>query len=218
MISQEYLDIAILVTSQIVILFFSIVTHEVGHGYMAYKLGDPTAKNMGRLTINPVKHIDPIGSLVFLVTFTLTILQFWPMPIGWAKPVMVDYRYFRNPSKAMALVAATGPIMNLALGSLFLFLFKVAVWVPFMVPDIIVFILLYGVLINVFLAVVNLIPIPPLDGSNIVLGFLPWKYTVLAYRARYVGIVLLLAVVFSLGDDRLSGLVRGFYSLFGVKV
>jgi Zn-dependent protease len=215
---QDYLDITIFFSCQIVILFFSIVSHEVGHGYMAYKLGDPTAKNMGRLTINPVKHIDPVGSLVFLVTLALTIFKVLPMPIGWAKPVMVDFRYFKNPQKAMALVAVTGPMMNLALAALFLFLFKVAEWVPFIVPDMIALVLIYGVFINMLLALVNLIPIPPLDGSNIVLGFLPWRYTVMAYRVRYVGIVLLLTVVFSLGDERLGGFVRGFYGLFGVNI
>jgi Zn-dependent protease len=216
--TQDYLDITLFFGCQIVILFFSIVAHEVGHGYMAYKLGDPTAKNMGRLTINPAKHVDPLGSLIFLVTLTLTIFKFWPMPIGWAKPVMVDYRYFRNPQKAMALVAVTGPMMNLALASLFLFLFKVAEWVPFMVPGIIGLVLIYGVFINMLLALVNLLPIPPLDGSNIVLGFLPWRYTVMAYKVRYVGIALLLAVAFTLGDERLSGLVKGFYGMFGIQI
>ncbi|MCD6217739.1 site-2 protease family protein [bacterium] len=212
------LIIVLLLSCQILILFFSIVLHEFGHGYTAYKLGDPTAKRMGRLTLNPAKHIDPLGSLVFLITLGLTILNILPLPIGWAKPVMVDFRYFSNPRKCMALVAIMGPMMNLALAALFLLAFFILDWIPQTIPMLVGYIMVYGVFINLLLATINLLPIPPLDGSNIVAGFLPWRFTILFYKMRYFGIGILLIMIFSIGEDNLLMLVSKFYELFGIAI
>lgn len=210
--------IVLLLFFQILILFLSIVLHEFGHGYTAYKLGDPTAKRMGRLTLNPAKHVDPIGSLVFLITLGLTIVHILPLPLGWAKPVMVDLRYFSNPRKCMALVAIMGPMMNLALASLFLFVFFILDWIPQTIPGIVGYIMVYGVFINLLLAAINLLPIPPLDGSNIVAGFLPWHFTILFYKMRYFGMGILLFVIFSIGEDNLIKFVSKFYELFGIAI
>lgn len=205
----------LLLVCQIAILFFSIVLHEYGHAYTAYKLGDPTAKRMGRLTLNPSKHVDPIGSLVFLVTLLLTMFTLWPIPFGWAKPVMIDFRYFSNPRKCMALVALMGPMMNLALAAFFMFTYFILDWIPQMVPWSIGYIVIYGVFINLLLALLNLLPVPPLDGSNILAGFLPWSYTLLFYKMRFFGFGILLIIIFSLKEDTLSNFVISFYALFG---
>ncbi len=209
---------ALLLSCQILILFFSIVIHEYGHGYMAYKLGDPTAKRMGRLTLNPAKHVDPVGSLVFLITLYLTYKGILPLPLGWAKPVMVDLRYFSHPRKCMALVAIMGPMMNLALAALFLLVFFILDWIPQSIPMLVGYIMVYGVFINLLLAAINLLPIPPLDGSNIVAGFLPWRFTLLFYKMRYFGIVILLFIIFSVGEENLIMLVSKFYELFGIAI
>ena len=208
----------LLLICQIIILFFSIMLHEIGHGYTAYKLGDPTAKRMGRLTLNPAKHVDPIGSLVFLVTLILTMLNILPLPIGWAKPVMVDFRYFSNPQKCMALVAIMGPMMNLALAALFMFIYLILEWIPVMVPAVVGYLVIYGIFINLLLAMLNLLPIPPLDGSNILAGFLPWRFTILFYKLRYIGIGIFFIIIFSLKEDTLVNFVSNFYSLFGFVI
>ncbi|MBU1023009.1 site-2 protease family protein [bacterium] len=204
----------LILVCQIFILFFSIVAHEVGHGYMAYRLGDPTAKRMGRLTINPAKHFDPIGFLVFLVTLGLVYLKLLPIPIGWAKPVMIDFRYFKNPRKCMALVAIMGPLMNLALIALFTFIFMVLSKVNYVFPDFIGYLLIFGIIINFFLAFINLLPIPPLDGSNILAGFLPWRFTLFFHRMRYVGFAVFMMIIVSVGRENLDSFLLNFLEIF----
>lgn len=199
---------------QILILYFSIIAHEVGHGYMAYKLGDPTAKRAGRLTINPAKHFDPIGFLVFLVTLGLVFLKILPIPIGWAKPVMIDFRYFKDPRKCMALVAVTGPLMNLALASFFMILFLIFAKISISIPGIIGLLVIYGIFINLLLAIINLLPIPPLDGSNILAGFLPWRFTLYFHKMRFFGLAMLFIIIIQLGDEKLTWLVMKFYESF----
>lgn len=202
----------------IAIIFFSIVTHEVSHGYMAYRLGDPTAKRMGRLTFNPIPHIDKTGSILFIVTFILTMLKIFPIPIGYAKPVLVDFRHFKNPRKDMAKVAAAGPASNLlvAIALLLVFLF-LKYFIP-QTPGEIIELLVFGIFINTWLAALNLIPIPPLDGSNILAGFLPWKFTLYFHKFHKFGIGLLLLLVVIIGKERLIGFADKFFRLFGIIV
>lgn len=207
----------IILLLQIPILFFSIVTHEISHAYMAYRLGDPTAKNMGRLTYNPIKHLDFVGSMVFIITFVMNMIKPIGVVIGWPKPVMVDFRYFRNPQKGMALVAFSGPLSNFALASGFLLLFFILDWIPIMVPVVIWLPVLFGVFINLLLAGFNLLPIPPLDGSNILAGFLPWNYAVIIYRLRNIGLAIIFLLIVTIGVRILDNIANGFFGLFGIR-
>ena len=150
----------------------AITCHEVAHGYVAYRLGDPTAKNAGRLTLNPLKHLDPLGTVVLVLT------RF----IGWAKPVPVDPRYFKDPYKGMMLTSLAGPGANLALAVLFSLGMRLILAFGsgrnltgegFSMIEPIYYICEAGVFINIVLCCFNLIPVPPLDGSKVLAYFLP---------------------------------------------
>lgn len=187
-------------------LVVAIVFHEVAHGYAAKALGDPTASNMGRLTLNPIKHVDPIGTL--LVPGGLIALG--GPPFGWAKPVPINMHRLNNPRYGMMAVGAAGPAMNFVLatlGAMLLGAFGQATGLaagpgglsyvadasgatlPF---ESAVF---YFVMINLFLGMFNLLPIPPFDGSHIVGGLLPDKLRFHWLRLQRVGMVLILGVI-----------------------
>ncbi|MEY4718032.1 MAG: hypothetical protein RL563_650 [Pseudomonadota bacterium] len=173
-------------------VIFAITGHEVAHGWMAKRFGDKTAQQQGRLTLNPLKHIDPVGTLLIpgllLITFTGFIF-------GWAKPVPVDARNFKNPKKAMMWVALAGPASNLLMALAWALLARVGVMLQAI--EFVSMPLIYsgvaGITINLVLMLVNMIPIPPLDGSRIVSGLLPdywaWRYNQLE---RYGFLILLL--------------------------
>lgn len=181
------------------IILFALSLHETAHGYVAAKLGDPTAKSLGRLTLNPIKHLDPIGFLCMVL-----------FGFGWANPVPINSRYFKKPRRDMAFCALAGPVSNLlaAVGfsllcGIFWFLFtliSVKVGFPndmtFMLSEHFLIFLYYGVSLNVTLAVFNLLPIPPLDGSRIVSAFLPAKlaYKYLKYE-RIISIILMVLLL-----------------------
>jgi Zn-dependent protease len=150
---------------QVVALVFSIIIHEVAHGYVAYRLGDPTARDANRLTLNPIAHIDLMGSILLPL---FLILVHSPVLLGWAKPVPFNPRYFRDVKKGVMLVGLAGPASNLILAAVAAIIFRIF---PF--NNIIGLFLIQVCIINVILAVFNLIPIPPLDGSRVVTGFLP---------------------------------------------
>lgn len=184
--------ISLLLTLPVILITLSL--HEMAHGFVAYKLGDPTARNLGRLTMNPLKHIDPIGFIAMLL-----------IGFGWAKPVPIDPRYFKKPRSGMAWVALAGPLSNLLLGFVCAGLWLGALilhgkWT--LLPDN-VFIVLsrflsYFVVYNTFLCIFNLIPVPPLDGSKILYRFLPyrWIYKFLPYE-KYVQLGLIVLLLFS---------------------
>ena len=175
------IDLILNIALSLIAIFTAIVLHEVAHGYMALRLGDPTARDLGRLTLNPLAHIDPIGTI--LVPIILAILG---APLfGWAKPVPINPRNFRNPFRGMLFVALAGPGTNIALA---LGTALIGRLLLLMVPQslntasasfgmnllISLFTLLgYFVILNLFLAGLNLIPIPPLDGSRVLTYFLP---------------------------------------------
>ena len=165
--------ISFLLSVPIIILILSV--HEYAHGFVASNLGDTTAESLGRLTLNPLKHIDPIGFLMFLL-----------VGVGYAKPVPINSRYFKKPRRDMALVGAAGPIANFALALLFMIFIKLfAVFTP-MIPasapewlptalGYLYTILYLGVFYNLAFMIFNLLPVPPLDGSRILYAFLPSK-------------------------------------------
>lgn len=157
---------------EILALLIAIVFHEVSHGYVANAFGDPTARNLGRLTLNPLPHVDPLGSIILP---TLLILSGTGFIIGWAKPVPVNPRHFKNPFRDMMWVALAGPLTNLSIAffSATIFNLMIAVALPKTALVLsIAYFLQYSILINIVLAVFNLIPIPPLDGSRILANFL----------------------------------------------
>ena len=175
-----------------------IILHEIAHGWMAERRGDPTARFMGRLTLNPLPHVDPLGLMVFALTSLTGSFVF-----GWAKPVPVNPRYFRNPAKAMMLVSLAGPLTNMLLALAFAVLLRGvaefaldADWKSNANLIFLVSMLQAGVIINFGLAWLNLLPVPPLDGSKILAYFLPpdvaWRFMG-AERYGFVILLLLLA-------------------------
>lgn len=196
---------------RVVSVFLCLTIHETSHGLAAYALGDPTAKKEHRLSLNPLRHIDPLGLLMmFFVGF------------GWAKPVPVDMRYFQNPKSGMALTALAGPLSNFVLAIILLLICK---YMAYTVAVTAFTLGLYQFLfITAFLSVglgtFNLLPIPPLDGSKVLFSFLPDRmYLKLMYYERY-GMILLLAMAFlGAGNGFLSMLMnmvfRGLAALIG---
>ena len=175
---------------QIAILIFSVVVHEVSHGAVANVLGDPTAKLQGRLTLNPIQHIDPIGSVLvpLLLFFTNAGVMF-----GWAKPVPVNPYNLRG-KYGEAIVAAAGPLSNIGVAVIFGLLIRVA---GGLMTTSFLHIATMAVIINIVLAIFNLVPIPPLDGSKILFGFLPYHLQqVRESLERYGFFIVLIFIVF----------------------
>ncbi len=168
-------------------LLFALTVHEFAHGFIAFRLGDPTAKDAGRLSLNPMHHLDPIGTLAIIFA-----------PIGWAKPVPVNPVYFKNPAKDMMAVAWAGPASNilLLLASTALFYLCIALPISPNFKQIIVEILFWSMLININLAIFNCLPIPPLDGSKILMGLLPPSTAASYAQIEPYGIFILLALIF----------------------
>ena len=176
-------------------VLFAITIHEVAHGWVANILGDKTAKMLGRLSLNPIKHIDPIGTVV--VPLAMVVLQ-TGFVFGWAKPVPVNSRNFKSPRKDMAIVAAAGPISNLIMAVFWVFIFKLGVSV---IPDQaiaqgIMAMGRAGIIINIILFVFNLFPIPPLDGSKVLAGFLPQSLANLMDKIEPYGLFIVLGLVY----------------------
>ncbi len=201
------------------VILFSLSFHEYAHAWAANKMGDQTARNFGRLTLNPAKHLDPVGTLCMLF-----------FGFGWAKPVPVNSRNFEKPKKGMALTAAAGPLSNLLLGFIGMFIFKI---VAAVIPDTVSTTFQYNVIqytveflytfitMNVYLAVFNLLPVPPLDGSRLLSIVLPDKYYfgIMKYE-RYISLVIIVLLYTGLLSKPLSYLasliIYGFSWLIGL--
>ena len=209
------------------VLLMAFSVHETAHGYVAYKLGDPTARSLGRLTLNPVKHIDPIGFICMMI-----------FHVGWAKPVPINTRYFRNPKRDMALTGAAGPLSNLALALMHLIILWITMFfvapafkaeagetlfgivsssmtgdsykasLSFTIVSILIYLLYLGIIMNISLAIFNLIPIPPFDGSRIFYAVLPQKlyWGVMKYE-RIIMLVMMLLFFFGFLSEPLSWLL-----------
>ena len=176
------------------VLIFSVIAHEYAHGYCALRCGDDTAYIMGRLNFNPLKHADLMGTLI--VPLVLYILHA-PM-FGWAKPVPVNYYRLQGGRRDMALVAFAGPFTNLALMFIAAVLLKVCFMAGFVLP-VLIKLLFYTVMINLVLAVFNLIPVPPLDGSKIISFFMPPAMAAKYLRLERYGFFILLILILSGG-------------------
>lgn len=183
-----------------VAMLLIIPVHEAAHAFVSYKLGDPTAKNYGRLTLNPLTHFDPFGALAMILA-----------GIGWAKPVPTDVRRFRHPKRDMAISAAAGPVSNLLMAYLGMILYKLAYYrMPVNSGQLVMLFLSIFISLNISLAVFNLLPIPPFDGSRIFLAFLPTRlyFKAMQYE-RYIMMAVLLLVLIGALDTPLYYLNQG---------
>ena len=204
----------------LIAVFTAIILHEVAHGYVAFRLGDPTAKTRGRLTLNPLAHIDPIGTI--LVPIFLLIINS-PFLFGWAKPVPINPGYFRNPFKGMLYVAVAGPATNLALALATTVIGRI---VLLAIPDTLLFfnhtfagnlvhtfVYLLGIFViyNIILAVFNMIPIPPLDGSRVLTYFLPPEGRRVMIMLERYGFIILIALIYLGGLRALFNLMGGLW-------
>jgi len=185
----------IILIIQLAILLISVVIHEVSHGLMANHLGDPTAKYAGRLTLNPIKHLDLWGS--FLIPLSLLIIGS-PILFGYAKPVPYNPYNLKNKKWGPALVAAAGPGSNLIIALIFGLSLRVISFGNSVYLQNLAQIFAYIVLLNLLLAVFNLVPIPPLDGSKILFALLPYKYQQIGFQMERYGLILVLFFIFFL--------------------
>ncbi len=201
------------------LFFLSIAFHEFAHAVMAYRKGDPTAKSQGRLTLNPLKHIDLFGSVIMpLISFSSGLAL-----IGWAKPVPVDRRYFKNPLKDDALVTFAGPFSNLILCLIFSLLFSFVYNHPSLGQNtILVRIVFLSIYLNAFLFLFNLLPIPPLDGAHLLYDLFPNEHTARYLNLGMYGSFILLFFIYSplwhYFAYTINFMIQSFISLAGAKL
>jgi Zn-dependent protease len=190
---------------------FAITLHEVSHGWVAKQLGDQTAYMLGRLTVNPLKHVDPLGTVV--VPIVMLLFSHGTMAFGWAKPVPVAFRNLRHPKRDLILVAAAGPVSNFAMAA-FWALFA-AVLLTFGVTtgatEWLLNMCVFGMQINVILAVFNLLPIPPLDGGRVLAGLLPKSGSDALERVEPFGLIIVVVLIISGTLWSIMGPFRDFF-------
>ena len=221
-LKTDPVDFIIYMAYTVAVVLISLILHECAHGWMALKCGDPTAKMMGRLSLNPARHLDPIGTLCMIVA-----------GFGWANPVPINSRYFKKPRRDIALCSLAGPLSNVLLSLVFLLLLRFVGfgWLYTLsypnqftanVASFFLIFLYYGVSMNLTLAIFNLIPVPPLDGSRILFSLLPPKvYFKIAPYERQITIALMIVLLAVTYFGWLSALVRlimrGLFALVGMK-
>lgn len=198
-------------------LLFAITVHEAAHGWVANKLGDPTARMMGRMTLNPIRHIDPLGTVLFPA---LMLLMGSPFLIGWAKPVPITVQNLRNPKRDMAWVAIAGPASNLLMALIWAAIAKFGVlaysygqeWLALPLISMGV----YGIAINLIIMVFNLFPIPPLDGGRVLVSLLPGPMAWQLSRLEPYGIFIVLALFIFGGWQIIQPIVGGLSHIIRV--
>ncbi len=189
----------------IIVLIFSVIVHEICHGYAALALGDETAKRAGRLTLNPLAHIDVFGSILFPLLLAISNAPIF----GWAKPVPYDPRFLKNPKRASGLIALAGPASNFLLALIFAACIRLLVAVPVFSISTELYLLFYIIVrVNIALALFNLLPIPPLDGSGVLFSILPSSLRWLQEPLERYGFILLIVLVMS-GVSFLNPLMIG---------
>ena len=188
--------------SSIAVIFVTLPIHECAHGFVSTKLGDPTPRYQGRLTLNPFAHLDLIGSLGILL-----------FGIGWAKPVQVNARYYKNPKWGMALVALAGPLSNIVLAFILLVIGNILVITGNPILEMAFYFLHYIAFISTSLAIFNLIPVPPFDGSRILFAILPQRYyfKIMQYE-RFIFIGIFIVIYSGLLDAPLDFLTYGLFN------
>ncbi len=207
------ISLALKILLSVIPILFAITLHEVAHGWVAKQLGDRTAEMMGRLTVNPIKHIDPVGTVVV----PLMMYMFSGFIFGWAKPVPVNWNQLRNPKRDMALVALAGPAANLIMVLFWLVIAKLGIIFANnteSIAHLFIFMAWVGVIINSLLMILNLFPIPPLDGSRVVFSILPARLASRYAMIEPYGLVILL-VLFATGalGDMLKPVIFGFQQI-----
>lgn len=191
-------------------ILLALSFHEYAHGWMAYRLGDPTAKHEGRLTMNPLAHLDPLGTMMIIIVH-----------FGWAKPVPVNPMNLKDPKKDMLWIALAGPVSNVIMAAGLGLILRIMIGMGMRVDESFLgyfqYMLYFAVMINLVLAIFNMIPIPPLDGSKILFGLLPTEYEESFLRFQQIGPMVLLGLVVInsyFGIPIFSVLITPFVSVF----
>lgn len=205
------MDTAVVLIFQLTVLIFSVMIHEISHGYIAEYLGDSTARVAGRLTLNPLKHLDFFGS--FFLPVSLFLLTSGSFVFGWAKPVPYNPVYLKNPKSGAGKIACAGPLSNLIIAAVFGALLRALFYSghPF-APELGIF-FSFIIYINLLLAVFNLVPVPPLDGSKVLFALLPstkFGFRLMSFLERY-GLILILLFIFLNGFRLITPLIDFLY-------